>query len=461
MPPTPEQRTKLQQLFENGNKQSSVHSFDYANDMFTMCVLGDPGNVLYSQSYVTNLRKKFGERKKKGVFGMLSGSGASAFIKKAEMQKQWDQVIKLGLDIIKNDPWDATTLATIGNAVAALGHDDAAIIWLKFALEGDPNDVEVNRMAGRAFRLAQRFDEAAGCWLRVLKAKPQDNEAARAKRDIDVERTIHKGKYTKGASGDTSVVESGPRDDQDAMGRQLSYEDQIERRIKKNPTDIVNYLEYAQYCYQRAEFDKCIANYRKAVEISKNEPDMIERLLDAEKQKYQADLMRLKDEFEKTPSEEIREAFNVAKEAYAAKTMELARHRVTNHPSNTSNRYELAILLQQRGEFKEAIAEFQKARGDVLKKGDCLLALGQCFQQIKQYKLALTHYEEANSVIDGATETKKKVLYLAAKLALGLGDLDKADRYAHELAAADFSYKDVGGLLDKIAEKRDNPTAGE
>ncbi|MBQ4203178.1 MAG: hypothetical protein II655_05715, partial [Thermoguttaceae bacterium] len=99
---------------------------------------------------------------------------------------------------------------------------------------------------------------------------------------------------------------------------------------------------------------------------------------------------------------------------------------------------------------------FQTAKPDQSIAGKCLLALAQCFQQIKQYRLALKHYDQAVEVLDQQGEEIKKALYYGARLALGLEDYEKADNYANQLAEIDFSYKDVGGLLDKIAEKRNN-----
>ena len=88
--------------------------------------------------------------------------------------------------------------------------------------------------------------------------------------------------------------------------------------------------------------------------------------------------------------------------------------------------------------------------------GQCLLALGQCFQQIKQYPLASLHYDQALGKLNEQSEDMKKALYLGARLAFGLNDLAKASKLANQLAAIDFSYKDVGDLLDKIAQKSNN-----
>jgi Tfp pilus assembly protein PilF len=67
----------------------------------------------------------------------------------------------------------------------------------------------------------------------------------------------------------------------------------------------------------------------------------------------------------------------------------------------------------------------------------------------------MTHYQEAVEALEPG-ENKKRALYLAAKLAFALEDYEKSEKYGHQLAAIDFSYKDLGDLLDKVAEKRNN-----
>ena len=64
--PSPLLRKRLVRLFEAGNKQGSQDKFDYAAELYTECVQGDPGNLEYLQSFITNLHKKYGSVKKLG-----------------------------------------------------------------------------------------------------------------------------------------------------------------------------------------------------------------------------------------------------------------------------------------------------------------------------------------------------------------------------------------------------------
>jgi len=125
-------------------------------------------------------------------------------------------------------------------------------------------------------------------------------------------------------------------------------------------------------------------------------------------------------------------------------------HRVGYQPHVASHHYDLGLLYQQMGRTREAITEFQTAKSDATKAGDCLLALGQCFQQINQNSLAMAHYQQAIDAFWEANDSKKLALYLATKLAIELKDREKAERFSSALAAIDFSYKDIGELLDKV-----------
>ena len=488
IPPTeptlsPMDRERLQKLYTHGNQQMFKASFDYANDMFSQCVLGDPGNVLYFKTFLANLKKKHGDKKKKGMFSFLSGSS----IKKTVARKP-EQVLQAGVVALATNPWDADMLLSMGGACDELGHHDSALEYYRAAVEAAPDSYEANHVCCKALRENAAFDEAMACALRMLKAKPGDQVAIKLQKDITVERTIHKGKYAMGDSQqvrDTvSQMKATTADGEDVMGRPLTYVEQVERRIKKNPTDLANYMELAQYYYQLGDYEKAEEHYTQTVKLTINEPDMVERLLDAQKQKFAAKIislpedarkfketaLELKAKFEKQKTVAIRDEFYKVKEKYEqakkeletvqqdfdSKNMELAKHRIKFHSNHAGYHFEYAVLLQKSGEIKEAIAELQLAKADVTRKGDCLFNLGRCFEHIKQYKLAMSHYQEAIAELSDTAENKKEALYLATKLAMEQDDYETAERYGHQLAAIDFSYKDVGELLDKVAQRDNN-----
>ena len=104
-----------------------------------------------------------------------------------------------------------------------------------------------------------------------------------------------------------------------------------------------------------------------------------------------------------------------------------------------------------KGDIGEAIKEYQIAKADPRKRGMCLINLGECFRAIKQYHLAMNHFEQAvQEIPDREQEYKKLAHYRAGKLAMGLKDLAKAEKYLTTLASMDYTYRDTSDLLERL-----------
>ncbi len=140
--------------------------------------------------------------------------------------------------------------------------------------------------------------------------------------------------------------------------------------------------------------------------------------------------------------------------------MEVCKNRAERYPGNLIFKYELGYRYMLTRHYPEAIRELQAAKNDPRRRGVALSALGQCFQQIEQYSLALKHYESAiQEIPDRDGDNKKRALYLAGRLAMSkyISDVNTAERHLTVLATLDFTYKDVSALLDKISKLRENP----
>ena len=111
------------------------------------------------------------------------------------------------------------------------------------------------------------------------------------------------------------------------------------------------------------------------------------------------------------------------------------------------------------GKYREAIREFQDARGDPKRKATVHIELGKCFEQIDQHKLAIDNYKDSlEHMGDRDRELRKLALYRIGVIAMDKlepPDLDAAEKYLDDLASFDFGFKDVCERLDKIRKMRD------
>ena len=458
---SPELKMRFQEWYTKGNEMMAKGAHDYATEMFVQCVLGDPSNIIYIQAYILNLRQKYNDNKKGNSFAFLKSTGIKTAIKTASARKNWEGVLKNGAEMLKINPWDAGTFAAMGRACLEMDFPLAGMAYYKQAVESSPNDVEINRVSARALQEMEEFDQAIACWSRVLKIKPNDEEARKSIGDLMVEKTIKVGKYNNAESEKNTKSTAHYRENVQNIEYEerveLSPEELFEKNVRKNPDNVALYIDRADSLFQSNQIKEAENVLLRLLKVQ-DSPENRLRLIEVRQRRLMEELNKIKSNYESTDKPEVKEKlkplFATKKQELEQVTLQMRTMRVEQNPENSRYRFDMGDAYQSQGKYKEAIAEYQAAKLDVSLQGDCLLALGQCFQQIKQYKLALTHYQQAIVSITGDGEAKKKVLYLAARLAYGLNDYDKAEDFASQLAAIDFSYKDVGELLDKIAEKR-------
>ena len=425
-----------------------VGEHDYANEMFIQCVKGNPGNLIYLQTFVANLRLKYGDNKKGAAFGKLKSSKQRTSLKVAESRSKWTEVIAVGCELLKINPWDSAAFFAMGKAALELGYSDTGLALLKHAVECSPNDVEMNRFAATELGEREMFEQAIACLQRILNVKSDDREASRMLGDMMLQRTMKHMDSRK---------EAREQSDAEQNDKKVNEEDQFEKKIRKNPDDRDLWLAYAEFYFQRTNFRKAEETYRRALKQFPDDSDLTLRILEIQRMRSKDDLTRLKELYEKDPGDDLKEKYLLQRKDFDKKVLALIQQKLKMNPTDTQVRYEYGIFLLTHGKFKEAIVELQAAQRDESNRAECFLAIAQCFEQVKQYKLAMDHYEKAITAFGNQTdEPIKRALYLAARLAAALGDYKKAEQNASRLAAIDFSYKDVGALLDKIAKKLQN-----
>ena len=263
-----------------------------------------------------------------------------------------------------------------------------------------------------------------------------------------LERTIQKVQ-TDGAKKEEEEQEEGEVE-------KISFEDKCEKRLRKNPNDREAYSDLVDHFFQKGNLRKTEDACKRALKVFPDDDFFLPKLLEVQKARASEELSRIREQYQKSPSDALKEKFAAQKKIYDQRTFEYIQYRLKKSPNESALHYELGVFYMHQHQFKEAIGELQKAKIDEGIAGQCLLFLAECFQQIKQYSLAALHYDQAVEKLDAQSEEIKRALYNGARLALGLKNVAKASEFANRLAAIDFSYKDVGGLLDKIAKAMHN-----
>jgi hypothetical protein len=104
------------ELFEAAAKLAKAGQYDYAADLFFICVSSDTGNVRYVRGLVETLQKKFGNHKNIGPLAMFKELGARDALEEAVTECDWVEAMNRGLTVLMVNPWDAPTLEALAAA---------------------------------------------------------------------------------------------------------------------------------------------------------------------------------------------------------------------------------------------------------------------------------------------------------------------------------------------------------
>ena len=462
---SPMQRKRIEKAFEHAKKLMGQQEYDhsYVSELLSQCVNGDPSNADYLTAYIENLHRKFNNKPPPAIIAQFKERAARAAMKKAEAQGQWEEVYRNGAKVLTANPWDVPTLRSMATAAKHLGHVLCEMRLLKFALEANSKDPDTNMQCAKALAELGQYDQAIACLHRAEQARPDDEEIQRLIAELSVRKHLAKAKRPdeeaaekkKKAAAAAKAAGKPPEEEE------VSQEELLRERIARDPKNLQNYFELAQIYINRDDYKEAEAVYAKALAISGGEVEVQERWEDVQLRRLRQELMEVK---KRRDSGEpgVDEQYQRLRKELNDRELEVYKNRCERYPNNLTFKYELGLRYQIGGQINEAIKQFQIARNDPRRKGVCMLSLGQCFQQIKQYRLAMSHYEAAiEEIPDRDAENKKRALYQAGKLAFALGDLDAAEKHLSALAGLDFSYRDVSTLLDKIAAAREAAISGQ
>jgi tetratricopeptide (TPR) repeat protein len=438
------ERKRLQKCFLAG-EQKAAGNIDYAIEMFATCVLGDPASPLYLQSFFAVLKKKFAGKKAGGLSALFSAGGRGG-LKKLAAAGQWLELLRKGVDLLKSSPHDHGTLLAMANACRQLNFQETQPIYLRAALDAAPADAEVNRVCAEYLEARGEYDQAIACWRRIASIKGLAEEAERTITKLQVDKTFAKGRGLEGRGGAKTEAKASGDTSSDKPRTAV-----LRESLAKDPANVEAALELADLLEKEETIDVAEQVLRQALAASGNDLKVREHLEDRQLRwaRHRVHVAEKQVEAEDTPQH--RQTLEQLRSAQTRQEIEVYRSRSERYPENMTWRFELALRLKTEGNYDAAIKEFQAVLQDDRRKGAVALELGECFQKIKQYQLAFQSYQTAvDALTEREAELRKRALYRAGVLAMGLKDVDSAQKYLSALAVIDFGYRDVADRLDKL-----------
>ncbi len=486
--PTPEQRRIAAGQFERANQVIANGDFDYGIRLLLSSCKLEPANLIYRQKLRAIEKAKYKNNLRGSLLSGMTSMTTRAKLKAAKGTGDYVKVLEYGEVVLARNPWDVGVQTDMADAAEALGLLDVAIWTLEQARQKDPRDAGLNRALARLYEKRGNYSHAIALWELVRRAAPNDSEAQHKAKDLAAHETIARGHYEQAVGGQASpragAPAAQPGADQGSGGhvalnaaaatkeptpiaprepapaipglaasgdRFAAEVAKLKGRIDADPTNANAYMHLAGHYRRAGQLDEARALLERGLGPTGNHFDLVLELADVEIEPFRRNLALAEEKLRTRPEDEdVRKVRIRLLKEINARELELYRRKADRFPTEMVHRFELGVRLLRAGQVDEAIRELQAARSDPRQHWRALLYLGYCFKSRNNWRLARRNFEEAlQGLPAGEDAVRKEILFQLAQGCAEAGDLAAAVDLGMELANLDFSYRDIGQLLDQ------------
>ncbi|MCS6851779.1 MAG: hypothetical protein NZ700_11495 [Gemmataceae bacterium] len=446
--PTPEQRRIAAAQFERANQALKANNPDYAIQLLMACCKLDPGNLVYRQLLRKIEKIKYKDLKPGKLSGITSTAARTA-MKAMSRNRDYAKILEEGEEILSRNPWDVGVQLDMAEAADQLGLLDVAIWILEQARERAANDLNLNRALARLYEKRGNYGPAIALWEMVRQADPKDMEARHKAKDLAAAATIVRGSYEEGKGGIQGRV-TGEAEPAPASRAEREAEP-LKKRLAAEPTNATVYLQLAQVYRRHNDLAQARAILQQGLGATGNDFQIMVELAELDIEPFRLDLAVAEEKLKADPQNpELRQIRKNLLREINSRELSLYRQKADRFPQDTGHRLELGIRLLRANQIDEAIKELQLARSDPRQQWRALMYLGYCFKARNNWRLAQRNFEDALKALPPAEETnRKEILFQLAQGCADANDLTTAIDLGHELANLDFTYRNIGQLLDE------------
>lgn len=481
--PNPEHRRAAAGQFDRANQVIATGNHDYGIQLLLSCCTLDPGNLIYRKALRKAQKAKHNNNKRGSWLAWLTNAWPKAKIKKAMRDLDWLYVLELGETALTRNPWDIRLQMDMAEAADQLNLPEVAIWFLESARKRAPNHIGVNRHLARIYEEEGHFAQAITLWEHLRKINPGDQEAISKAKDLAASETIARGQYEQVArnkpssrrashstkrgnsSASQSKVEASdvdldleddePSEPVSGILRSGGGEQELKSSIEKEPTVANHYLQLATFYRRTGRVEEATELLKQGLSATGNDFDISMELANLEVEPFRQNLSLTEERLKANADDEelTKIRIRLLKEINT-RELDICRQKADRFPNELSHRFELGLRLLRAGQVDEAIKELQLARSEKRFYWKSTFYLGHCFRGRNNWRLAKKNYEEAlENLPQNEVDARKEILFQLANGAAQQGEFAEAVEKGYELADLEFSYKNIGQLLDEWQSK--------
>jgi len=457
----PDKKKIAAACWKRGSEAMAKEDWDFAIMMFAQAAQLEPQNLMFRQTLRGVEYRKYGNNKTGAKMAGTRLMGTRGMIKKARMQKNWEQVDQEAEKGLQLNPWDTQLNVDVGEACRERGFDEVAVFAYEKALEADSNNKEILKALADLYEEKGEYDKAVGAWTRISKLDPNDQTPNRKITDLHTKKVTHRGGYEEATT--TKEVKAGPKNaydefrgggnKTDSVAPGESVELDLQHAIRKDPSNKELVQKLADWYRREDRLEEAMAQFQKALEMSGGDPAIREQLEDTEIARMRKHAEIAGEKHRKNPGDEA------AKQQAAALKTELVKReiqvltdRVERYPKDLQKKFDLAQRLMKFKKWDQAIPLLQAASANNKLEPEARVALGECFLSDNKKPLATRQFETAVKLVNQHEQPELflKCHYVLGRLAEEKGDVEAAISHYTDVLSLDYNYRDARTRMEKL-----------
>jgi tetratricopeptide (TPR) repeat protein len=461
--PSDQNDDKAKAFFGYGNDAAQKGNYVYAAQMYKEACKAAPENLVYRQSLRGAQRRQFNnDPTKVGRMVGLKLQGLRMKIGIAKSRQKWAEVLDLCEEVFAQSPWDLDSSTNAAEAAENLGMKKIAQYLIEAVIPQGEKDERFLRSAAQAFEFAEDYQKAIWCWEKLKVLVPTDEQARKKVNDLTARAAIRKSglqesidKHSTKPVGSSGPEKDLPPDAEEMRGDRITPEQRYLKEIEETPERIGPYLALAENYKLANRLDEAEKILAKGVKANPDDNYLQGSYAEVQISRIRQAIEIFTRKIAKDPHDpDLPVKLEQLKAMLYKRELNEIRRKVGVSPDDLKFRMLLGRKLAEGGKHDEAIAEFQQARNSPDLKVQALLHAGLSFKANGVTKLAERNFEDAVRLVDQKDlATIMELHYNLGLIAEEQGNLAIAEEHYNEVAANDYSYRDVAQRIKKLGEK--------
>ena len=442
--------------YDKGSVAFQRQNFDYAISIYQQALVAEPG------FYECRAALRAAQFKRAGgstsfFKKIIGGASSQPMLTKVQLtlrKNPLDALTSLE-NVLSGDPYNMGAHKLMVEAADAADFPKTAILSAEILAKNTSKDRELMLKLAALLTRDGQIDKAQGVYEDMLKANPNDPEAAQLAKNLTARQTLDKGGYEKIADGSGSyrdiLKNKSEAEALEQEGRTLKTEDvaanlirEYQARAVNEPQNLKLLRNLAELLTQQKDFDGAMKYYDQIRAIDGGADSSLEKVI--------ADLTIRKLEHQRTQIDPNAEDYQEQSARLLAEKQVFqlsdAQRRMERYPNDLGIRFELGVLYFEAGKITEAIQELQKAQNNPQRRLPAMSYLGQCFAKRGMNDMAARKLQEALKEKLTFDAEKKELTYTLGCVLEKMGKKDEAIEQFKIIYEADIGYKDVAKRVD-------------